>query len=297
MDNFKCGFIAVVGKPNVGKSSLVNALVGEKVAIVSPKPQTTRNKIFGILNGDDYQMIFVDTPGEIHGQSKLAKFMAKSIESGLNGVDAVMVVLDATKVNQADYAIIERYQNSQLPVFLVINKIDMASYEQVYPVLSKLNEYKFVKEFITTSALKGKNVEELKQKLLSCLPNGVPLYDQDIYTDRNLRFMAGEIIREKVLLFVQDEIPHFTATEITAYNETKGLVKISADIICEKESHKEIIIGKRGAMIKQIGISARTEIEKLTDKKVYLDLFVKVREGWQADSKTLAELGYNVKDL
>ena len=297
MENFKCGFIAVVGKPNVGKSSLVNALVGEKVAIVSPKPQTTRNKIFGILNGENYQMIFVDTPGEIHGQNKLSKFMAKSIESGANGVDAIIIVLDATKVNKTDFEIIERYKEAPIPVILVINKIDVASYEQVYPILAKLNEYKFIREFVSTSALKRKNLDELKNKLLAFLPAGLPLFDQDIYTDRNLRFMAAEIIREKLLLFVQDEIPHFTAVEILTFKETDKLIKTSADIICEKENHKEIIIGKRGAMIKKIGTSSRLEIEQLTGKKVYLELFVKVREGWQSDKETLNSLGYNFKDL
>jgi len=295
MSDFKSGFIAVVGKPNVGKSSLVNALVGEKVAITSPKPQTTRNRIFGILNTNDYQMIFVDTPGEVRGQSKLSKFMQKSIEVGASDVDAVMIVLDATKVGQVDYEIIERYANAVVPVFIVINKIDVASYEQVYPVLAKLNEYKFVREFVSTSALKGKNLDELKEKLEAVLPNGTPLYDRDVYTDRNIRFMVREIIREKLLLFVQDEIPHFAAVEILAYNETNKLVKISADIICDKDSHKEIIVGKRGAMIKQIGTSARFEIEKLVGKKVYLELFVKIKEGWQTDSKALKDLGYDIK--
>ena len=297
MNNFKCGFIAVVGKPNVGKSSLVNALVGEKVAIVSPKPQTTRNKIYGILNTDDYQIIFVDTPGEINAQNKLAKFMTKSIEAGVNGVDGVMIVLDATKINQADYKIIERYGEASVPVFLVINKIDLASYEQLYPVLAKLNEYKFVKEFVSTSALKGNNLDELKKKLAAVLPVGVPLFDQEVYTNRNMRFMAAEIIREKVLLFVQDEVPHFTAVEILSYNEGDKLIKISADIICDKESHKEIIVGSKGAMIKKIGSAARMELENLTGKKVYLELFVKVREGWQASSLALKDLGYDIKDV
>ena len=297
MNNFKCGFIAVVGKPNVGKSSLVNALVGEKVAIVSPKPQTTRNKIYGILNSKDCQMIFVDTPGEINAQNKLAKFMAKSIEAGINGVDGIIIVLDATKVNSADYKIIERYNDSKVPVFIVINKIDLASYEQLYPVLAKLNEYKFIKEFVSTSALKGNNLEELKAKLISILPFGVPLFDQEVYTNRNMRFMAAEIIREKVLLFVQDEIPHFTAIEIITYNESDRLVKISADIVCDKENHKEIIVGSKGSMIKKIGSSARIDLEKLTGKKVYLELFVKTREGWQTNSNSLKDLGYDINDI
>lgn len=294
---FKSGFVAVVGRPNVGKSSLVNALVGEKVSITSPKPQTTRNKIYGIFNDNDSQIVFVDTPGEIHATNKLAKYMEKSISEGAKGVDAILIVLDGSKIGQEDYKIIEKYSKNKTPVFIVINKTDIASYEEVYPKLAKLNEYKFVKEFVSVSALKKKNLEELISKLKTVLPNGEPYFDEDSFTDKSVRFMVSEIIREKVLLLVQKEIPHFSAIEILAYNESKGLAKISADIVCEKPSHKQIIIGKNGEMIKKIGTLAREDIEKLVGKKVNLELFVKVRSGWQTNSSALSDLGYDLKSL
>lgn len=292
---FRSGFIAVVGKPNVGKSSLINALVGEKVAITSPKPQTTRNKILGILNTDGFQMIFVDTPGEYHGKSKLAEFMTKSIETAKEGVDAIAIVLDAGRINQADFEIIERYEKSSVPVFVIINKIDLASFESLYPTLAKLNKYSFVKEFISVSALKKKNLDEVKEKLSMVLPQGEPLYPVEQFTDKSTRFMVAEIIREKVLLLLQEEIPHLCAVEIIKYSEENHKVSISADIICEKENHKQIIVGKNGSMIKKIGIYAREDIEKLVGVPVFLELFVKVREGWQGDSIILKDLGYDIK--
>ena len=294
---FKSGFVAVVGKPNVGKSSLINAIVREKVAIVSPKPQTTRNRILGILNGKDYQIAFVDTPGEYHAKSKLAEFMGKSIEAAKQGVDVILLVLDATKINQTDYEIVEGYKTSRVPVIVVINKIDRAKYEDVYPKLAKLNEYKFISDFVSVSAKENKNIDELLEKVLKYLKESQPLFDEESYTDKSVRFMVSEIIREKVLLFVQEEIPHFVGIEILEFNEDERKIKISADIICEKESHKQIIIGKGGQMIKKIGTYAREDIEKLTGKKVYLELFVKVKEGWQEDKIILSSLGYTDSNI
>ena len=294
---FKSGFVAVVGKPNVGKSSLINALVGEKVAIVSPKPQTTRNRILGVLNNKDYQIAFVDTPGEYHAKSKLAEFMGKSIKEATKGVDIILIVLDATKINQTDYEIVESYKNSKAPIIVAINKIDKAKYEDVYPKLAKLNEYKFIKDFVSVSAKDKKNLDEITSKILDNLNEGEPLFDSETFTDKSVRFMASEIIREKVLLFVQEEIPHFVGVEILTFNEDKNKVKICADIICEKDSHKQIIIGKGGAMIKKIGTYARKDIEQLVQKKVFLELFVKTREGWQEDRQTLNNLGYADSDI
>ena len=294
---FKSGFIAVIGKPNVGKSTLINAVVGEKVAITSPKPQTTRNKILGIKNGEDYQMIFVDTPGIYNGKSQLAKFLQKSTETATSGVDAIVILLDAGKVNQVDYDLISKYENSEIPVFVVVNKIDISSYEKLYPVLAKLNEYKFVKKFVTLSALRKRNIDELVTTLLEELPEGPAYYERDIYTDKNLRFMVSEIVREKALLFLQEEIPHGLAVDIIVYNETKKSTKISAEIICESDRHKQIIIGKGGSMLKKIGTSAREEIEKLTDNSVMLELFVKVKPDWKENKNLLSELGYNIQEV
>lgn len=292
----KSGFIAVIGKPNVGKSTLINALIGEKVAITSPKPQTTRNKILGIKNGEDYQMIFVDTPGIHNGKSKLSEYLKKSTETATSGVDAIMIILDAAKVNASDYELIEKHRDVEIPVFVTINKVDLSSYEKLYPILAKLNEYKFVKEFLVVSALRKKNLEHIEKALLKILPEGPAFYPRDQYTDKSMRFMASEIIREKALLFLQEEIPHGIAVDITRYKE-EDIVRISADIICESDRHKQIIIGAGGSMLGKIGQSARTEIEKLADSKVMLDLFVKVKEGWKQDKNMLSDLGYNIKDL
>jgi len=294
---FKSGFIAVIGKPNVGKSTLINAVVGEKVAITSPKPQTTRNKILGIKNGEDYQMIFVDTPGIYNGKSELAKFLQKSTETATSGVDAIVILLDAGKVNQVDYDLISKHEKAEVPVFVVVNKIDISSYEKLYPVLAKLNEYKYVKKFITLSALRKRNIDELVSTLYEELPEGPAYYERDIFTDKNLRFMVSEIIREKALLFLQEEIPHGLAVDIILYNETKKSTKISAEIICESDRHKQIIIGKGGLMLKKIGTSAREEIEKLTGTSVMLELFVKVKPGWKENKNLLSELGYNIKEI
>lgn len=294
---FKSGFVAVIGKPNVGKSTLINALIGEKVAITSPKPQTTRNKILGIKNGKDYQMIFVDTPGIHNGKSALSKYLQKSTETATAGVDAVVILLDAGKVNAMDYELIEKYQNVEVPVFVVVNKIDISSYEKLYPILAKLNEYKFVRKFITLSALRQKNLDELTSTLLEIMPEGPAYYPTDQYTDKNLRFMVAEIVREKSLLFLQEEIPHGIAVDIITYKQNKAMVNISADIICESDRHKQIIIGAKGAMLKKIGTSARTEIEKLVDQPVRLDLFVKVKTDWRENKQLLVDLGYDIKDV
>lgn len=294
---FKSGFVAVIGKPNVGKSTLINAIIGEKVAITSPKPQTTRNKILGIKNSDDYQMIFVDTPGIHNGKSELSKFLKKSTETAVSGVDAIIVLLDASKINNFDYELIEKQTKVDVPVFVVVNKIDISSYEKLYPVLAKLNEYKFVKEFITLSALRKRNIDVLVNAIANVLPEGPVYYPTDQYTDKNLRFMVSEIVREKALLFLQEEIPHGLAVEIITFKESGKLISISAEIICESDRHKQIIIGAKGSMLKRIGTSARNEIEKLTDCKVMLELFVKVKPGWKEDKSALSDLGYDIKSL
>ncbi len=294
---FKSGFIAVIGKPNVGKSTLINALVGEKVSITSPKPQTTRNKLLGIKNGEDYQMIFVDTPGLQHGQSGLNKYLEKSTESATKDVDAIVVLLDAGKINKMDYDLIEKQKGQKVPVFVVVNKIDISSYEKLYPFLAKLNEYKFVHKFVTLSALRKRNLDALTTALLEVLPEGPAYFDREQYTDKNLRFIVSEMVREKALLYLQEEIPHGIAVSIITFEQNKNLTKISAEIVCSSQRHKQIIIGSNGAMLKKIGTAARAEIEKLTMTKVNLELFVKVSEGWQKDKHMLSELGYDIKDI
>ena len=294
---FKSGFVAVIGKPNVGKSTLINALIGEKVAITSPKPQTTRNKILGIKNGEGYQMVFVDTPGIYNGKSELAKYLQKSTETATAGVDAIIILLDASKVTEIDYKLIEKYENVETPVFVVVNKIDISSYEKLYPILATLNKYRFVKQFITLSALREKNLEELTKALLKVLPEGPEFYPTDQYTDKSLRFMVSEIVREKSLLFLQEEIPHGLAVDIIEFKQGKKLTTISADIICDSERHKQIVIGAKGSMLKKIGSSARAEIEKLVDQSVMLNLFVKVKPDWKENKQVLSDLGYDIKNV
>ena len=294
---FKSGFVAVIGKPNVGKSSLVNKLVGEKVSITSPKAQTTRNRIFGIKNGDGYQIVFVDTPGVQHTKTKLGEYMTVATEGATTDVDAIIIVLDALRINSEDYKIIEKYSKVKCPVFLVINKIETTNFEKMYPVLAKLNEYTFVKKFITTSAIRNINIDELEKELLDCLSEGEAYYPVDQYTDKTTRFMCSEIIREKALLYLQEEIPHGIAIEIMTYEEGRDLVKINANIITESDRHKQIIIGKKGEMLKQIGIAARKDIEALVGSKVMIDLFVKIRKDWKDDTIALSELGFSKKDI
>ena len=294
---FKSGFVAVIGKPNVGKSSLVNKLVGEKVSITSPKAQTTRNRIFGIKNGKDYQIVFVDTPGVQHTQTKLGDYMTKATEGATTDVDAIVIVLDALRINTEDFKIIEKYERVKCPVFIVINKIEITNFEKMYPVLAKLNKYTFVKKFITTSALRKMNIKELEDELVACMPEGDPYYPVDEYTDKSTRFMCSEIIREKALLYLQEEIPHGIAVEIVTFEEDKNFATINANIVTESDRHKQIIIGKNGEMLKQIGMWARKDIEKLVGTKVMLDLFVKVKKDWKDDSNALSDLGFNKKDI
>ena len=294
---FKAGFVAVIGKPNVGKSSLVNALVGEKVSITSPKAQTTRNRIFGIKNTDDYQIVFVDTPGVQHTKTKLGEYMNKATDGATADVDAIVIVLDALRVGQEDYAIIERFEKVKCPIFLVVNKIETTNFEKMYPILAKLNEYKFIKKFLTTSAVRKLNIDELEDDLVECLPESEPFYPTDQYTDKSLRFMCQEIIREKALLFLQEEIPHGIAIDINIFTEEENLITIDANIVTENERHKSIIIGSKGAMLKQIGTSARKDIEELTGLKVMLELFVKVKKDWKDDISALTDFGFSKKDL
>lgn len=295
--SFKSGFVAIIGKPNVGKSSLVNKLVGEKVSITSPKAQTTRNRIFGIKNGKDYQIVFVDTPGVQHTKTKLGEYMSQATDGATTDVDAIVIVLDALRINSEDYKIIEKYSKVKCPVFLVINKIEITNFEKMYPILSRLNEYKFIKKFITTSAIRNINISELEDELIAILPEGEAFYPVDQFTDKSTRFMCSEIIREKALLFLQEEIPHGLAVEIVTFEDGDNLVKINANLITENERHKQIIIGKNGEMLKQIGMSARKDIEELVGTKVMLDLFVKIRKDWKDDQNALNELGFSKKDI
>ena len=290
MANFISGFVAVVGKPNVGKSSLINALVSEKVSIVSPKPQTTRNKILGILNEPNAQIVFIDTPGIQNTSTELGKFMRRNSTISSGEADIILIVLDAGRVSDSDFKLIEKYKNSKVKVIVVINKTDKIKPDKVFPILEKLNSYDFVYKFVSLSALTGKNVDYLKEILLSALPEGQPFFDKDIYSDKSIKFMTGEIIREKALLFLQEEIPHGIAVVIDLFEEKKTLTKICASIIIAQEGHKQIVIGENGSMLKKIGSAARRDIEKLVGNKVLLELFVRYEKNWLESSRLIVDI-------
>ena len=296
---FKSGFVTIIGKANVGKSTLLNALVGEQVAIVSWRPQTTRDKIIGIMNGDNYQAVFVDTPGIHKAKNELSKFMMKNVESALDGVDIVIYVLNGEKnIDENDMKIINQYAASSTPFIVVINKMDVADREKVLGMIDKLKDIEGIESIVPISAMKGKKLDILKERIEANLKEGVQFYPEDMITDKSVRFMVAEIIREKAMKFLGEEVPYGVAVSINLFKERDdSLIDIDADIICEKSAHKPIIIGKGGAMLKKIGSSARVDIEKLLDCKVFLNLWVRVKADWRDSELMLNELGYNIKDI
>ena len=296
--SFKSGFVSILGRPNVGKSTLLNTLLKQKVSIVSPKPQTTRNSITGILNGEDYQVIFLDTPGIHKPKNKLDTYMAKEIETSSSGVDLLLYLLDATKpFFDEELDNVKAYASSGIPLILVINKIDDSKYEKLFPKLQKLNSLEQVKEIIPISAKTGKNTDELLKLILSYMKDGPCYYPHDSPTDKSEIFIAGEIVREKALWLLNEEIPHGIAVVVNSFKTKDDLAKIDASIICEKENHKKIIIGKNGEKLKEIAEKSRVEIEKIFGEKVYLSLWVKVKDKWRDNPIDVGNLGYDIKKL
>ena len=292
--------VAVVGRPNAGKSSIVNAIVGEKVSIVSPKPQTTRDRITGICTEGCRQIVFLDTPGMFKPRTKLDEHMDKSIKSSLGGdADVVLVVLDSTKgITDADEKLISERLKSRAPLYVAVNKTDLKGYDGVYPILEKLNplmsrgDGKSIKDVIPTSCKNGRNIDVLKAALFSECKDGGFLFPADEYTDRPVKFLIAETVREKALLFLQDEIPHGVGVSVRQVDEASEPIRISCDVIVDKQSHKQIAIGNGGEMIKRIGQSARRDIERMLGADVFLELFVKVRTGWRDRSDILKDIGY-----
>ncbi|MBQ7713023.1 MAG: GTPase Era [Clostridia bacterium] len=288
----KSGFIAVLGLPNAGKSTLTNALVGEKVSIVSWRPQTTRDKIVGIVNGEDYQIVLLDTPGIHEGKSKLAAFMADEVSSARSGSDGALYVLDGSRILEKPTFEFIRSLAASTPTVVVVNKMDVADKAFAMQTVARLSEIKGL-EVVPVSAAKKENLDELLTVVKKMLKDDVPYYPEDMYTDKPLRFMAAEIVREKALKFLLAEIPHGIGVEMRKFETGEdGVTRIEADVICEKETHKPIIIGKGGATLKKISVAARKELETLVDGQVYLRLFVKVKSGWQDDGNVLNLLGY-----
>ena len=289
---FHSGFVAILGRPNVGKSSLMNRFVGEKVAIISNHPQTTRNKLLGVATGEDWQIVFVDTPGLHKPRTKLGEYMMKAAEDAREGVDAVLCVVDGQHIGHGDVAVMADIARMRCPKFLAINKIDIVSKEQLMPQLAALDVQGF-DQIVSVSARTGENVELLKQKLIAAMPEGPKYFPDDMITDQPERVMCAEIIREKALRNLRDEIPHGIGVDMLQIRKVSDrLTEIHADVYCEKASHKSIIIGKRGAMLQKIGSEARADIERLLGTQVMLKLWVKVREDWRNRAGDLRTLGY-----
>lgn len=294
---YKFGYIAILGRPNAGKSTLVNNLVGEKVAIVSPKPQTTRNNILGILTKENYQLVLIDTPGIHKSKNALDKYMMKNVRSAQSGASVNVYLIDSTKaISEQELDYIKNLKaKEETPLIVAISKVDLIRQLDILPIIDKLSKIKEIDEIVPISSVKGKNTKELLDTILKYLPESDYKnfeYDEDYYTNKSLRFIASETIREKALYFLQDEIPHGISVDIVNFEEKERIVVIDADIICEKESHKSIIIGKKGSMLKNIGEKARVELENLTGKKVLLKLFVKTKKNWRENTNLLTEFGY-----
>ncbi|MEG1963396.1 MAG: GTPase Era [Clostridia bacterium] len=295
---FKSGFIAIIGKANVGKSTLINFLVGEKVASISARPQTTRNKILGILNGEGYQAVFVDTPGLHKPINSLSNYMMKAVDSALDTVDVVIYLIDVQKrIDEHDFEMINKFIASKTPLIVALNKGDSVPESMILAKYEQINAIEGIKAIIPISALNGKNVELLKTTAVDLLKEGEVFYPEEIYTDKNLRFMASETIREKALRYLNEEVPHGICVLIDKFEETEKIVNIDATIICEKTAHKPIIIGKNGDMLKKIATASRLELENLIGNKVFLTLWVKVQPDWRDNEFLLQEFGYNKKKI
>lgn len=291
---FKSGYVAVIGRPNVGKSTLMNTLLGHKLSIVSNKPQTTRNNIKAILTGEDYQVVFVDTPGIHKPKHKLGEYMVKTAESSIKEVDLVLFVTTPDiEPGKGDTLIIEDLKKLDVPVFLILNKIDENTDQRVAETLKNYSGLCNFTEIIPTSAVKGKNIDTLKEIMVKYLPEGPKYYPEDMLTDVQERFIVSEIIREKALRLLTEEVPHGIAVDIIIMKkDEKERYNIEANLLCEKESHKGIIIGKEGSMLKKITSYAREDIEKSLGCRVKLKLWVKVKKEWRDSNSMLKELGY-----
>lgn len=291
----RCGYVAIVGRPNVGKSTLLNHILGQKISITSRKPQTTRNAVVGIKTEGDVQIIFVDTPGLHLGQQKaINRYMNRAASTAMKDVDVVVFVVDRFIWTEEDEAVAEKLQHINSPVILAVNKVDqIEDKETLLPHLQKLTEKLAVAEIVPMSALRNTNLDRLEQLIIERLPEGIHMYPEDQITDRSSRFMAAEIVREKITRQLGDELPYEMAVEIEEFKQEGNLLNISALILVERDGQKKILIGDKGARIKLIGTEARIDMEKLFEMKIMLKLWVKVKSGWSDDERALRSLGYN----
>lgn len=291
---FKSGFIGIIGRPNVGKSTLFNAVIGEKISITADKPQTTRNKITGIKNLPDAQLIFLDTPGIHNAKTPLNRAMVQTAREALNDADLLLMIVEANaEVHSQDIFLIESLSEIKTPVFLVINKIDLIEKKLLLPLIDKFRTLYNYQEIFLVSAVKGAGLDDLLQTIKENLPEGPQYFSPDTFTDATERFIAAEFIREKIMLLTKQEVPYVSAVEIDTFqeDEEKNLIRISATINVEKESQKAIMIGKKGSMLKNIGTQARVAMENLFGSKVFLELFVRVKKDWTSNPKLLQEFG------
>ena len=297
----KSGFVAIIGRPNVGKSTLMNHLIGQKIAITSKKPQTTRNRIQTVYTDELGQIVFLDTPGIHKAKNKLGEYMVQVAERTLREVDAIMWLVEPTTfIGAGEQHIAEQLQKTGVPVLLIINKIDTVQKESLLPAIEKYSKVCDFAEIIPCSALRGQNTEDIIPALFKYLPYGPMFYDEDTVTDQPMKQIAAEIIREKSLHALDDEIPHGIAVAIDSMKERPGkrpMYDIDATIICEKDSHKGIIIGKGGAMLKKIGSNARYELEKMLEAQVNLKLWVKVKKDWRDSDFLIRNFGYDKKEI
>ena len=293
----KTAFIAIVGRPNVGKSTLLNAILGEKIAIVSSKPQTTRNRITGIYTNGDDQYVFLDTPGIHAPKNSLGEYMVKTADTSMRDADAVVLVVDVTKeITSVEENVISYLKKSGIPSILALNKIDTCDREELAKTIAKYAEKHDFDAFIPMSAKKNKNVDELMNECSKFLNESEWFFPEDMITDQPERQIVAEIIREKILRTLNKEIPHGTAVVIEEFKDEGSLLRIRAEIFCEKASHKGIIVGKNGASLKLIGTYAREDLEKLFGAKVYLNLWVKIKDNWRESARTVSNFGYRDED-
>ncbi|MCI8787522.1 MAG: GTPase Era [Lachnospiraceae bacterium] len=296
--SYKSGFVTLIGRPNVGKSTLMNHLIGQKIAITSSKPQTTRNRIRTVLTTDEGQIVFVDTPGIHKAKNKLGNYMVNAAENTLDEVDVILWLVEpSTFIGAGERHIIEELKKVRTPVILVINKTDTVKKDEILVFIDAYRKAFDFMEIVPVSALKGDNTDELIKCIFKYLPYGPAFFDEDTITDQPMRQIVSELIREKALRLLEEEVPHGIAVNVESMKEEGKVCHIEANIICEKDSHKGIIIGKGGQMLKKIGTAARQEIEQMLEMKVNLSLFVKVRKDWRDSDNLLRNFGYNPRDI
>ncbi len=293
LEKFCSGYVSITGRPNVGKSTLLNAILGEKIAIVTPKPQTTRNRIIGIKNMPDCQIIFIDTPGIHKPKHMLGKIMVRESREIVKEVDVILFVVESKTPGKGDIFILQTLVDLQKPVFLIINKVDTIRKPELLPIIQEYNSLFKFNEIIPISALKGDGVDVLLKTIINYIPEGPKYFPDNLVTDQVERFMVSEIIRENIINMTMEEVPHSVAVEITDWHERQdGVIFIKANIYVEREGQKGIIIGKGGEKLKAVGSQARLEIEKLLGAKVFLELWVKVKKDWRSNAQALKELGF-----